>query len=57
MVEDPEFTIRLHLFQLYYTLFNDIDDPFPDLTTSSRSYWTVTISVLTGHLHLLRKSN
>lgn len=31
LVEDPEFTIRLHLFQLYYTLFNDIDDPFPDL--------------------------
>lgn len=31
LVKDNEFTIRMHLFQLYYTLFNGIDEPFPEL--------------------------
>lgn len=28
---DREFTIRLHLFQLYYTMYNSVSDPFEPL--------------------------
>lgn len=28
---DKEFTVRLHLFQLYYTMYNSVADPFEDL--------------------------
>lgn len=29
--DDPEYTIRLHLFQLFYTLYNGIESPFDEL--------------------------
>lgn len=31
LISDPEFTIRLHLFQLYYTMYNSVEAPFADL--------------------------
>lgn len=32
MFADDEFTTRLHLFQLYYTVYNTVEVPFADLT-------------------------
>jgi len=31
LFSDQEFTIRLHLFQLYYTMYNSVSDPFESI--------------------------
>lgn len=43
-LNDDEFTVRLHLFQLYYTLFNGIAEPFTELDEP-------VVAIITAYQH------
>lgn len=47
MIADPEYAIRLHLFQFFYTAFNGVDSPFPELNEVTDH----AISILADSFH------